>query len=38
MASVKLFDKYGNEIDHLTQWDMNVTLKITEQLNIVETY
>lgn len=30
MASVKLFDKYGNEIDHLTQWDMNVTLKITD--------
>ena len=30
MANVKLFDKYGNEIDHLTQWDMNVTLKITD--------
>ena len=30
MASVKLFDRYGNEIDHLTQWDMNVTLKITD--------
>ena len=30
MASVKLFDKYGNEIDHLTQWDMNVTLKIAD--------
>ena len=28
MVSVKLFDKYGNEIDHLTQWDINVTLKI----------
>ena len=28
MATVKLFDKYGNEIDHLTQWDINVTLKI----------
>ena len=28
MADVKLFDKYGNEIDHLTQWDMNVTVKI----------
>lgn len=30
MANVKLFDKYGNEIDHLTQWDMNVTLKIMD--------
>lgn len=28
MPSIKLYDKYGIEIDHLTQWDMNVTLKI----------
>ena len=28
MPTVKCFDKYGKEIDHLTQWDINVCLKI----------
>jgi len=28
MPTVKCYDKYGKEIDHLTQWDINVSLKI----------
>lgn len=28
MPNIKLYDKYGNVIDHLTQWDMNLTLQI----------
>lgn len=28
MATVKLYDRFGLEIDHLTQWDYNVTLQI----------
>ena len=26
----KLYDKYGNVIDHLTQWDINLTLQIPD--------
>ena len=28
MAYVTLYDKYGFEIEHLTQWDINVKLRI----------
>lgn len=28
MSSIKCYDKYGQEIDHLTQWDINVSIKI----------
>lgn len=28
MPTIKCYDKYGIELDHLTQWDINVSLKI----------
>ena len=28
MSDIKCYDKYGIEIDHLTQWDLNVSVKI----------
>lgn len=28
MKNVKLYDKFGNEIEHLTRWDLNVTVQI----------
>lgn len=28
MKNVKLYDKFGNEINHLTRWDLNVNVRI----------